>query len=63
MHEIFRIPVRMTVTDVNSEEACQIAVSQAMKHMRPDAEPEKLTVEDNFAVEASQSEVRFTVTR
>jgi hypothetical protein len=47
----------MTVSDVNSEEACQIAVSQAMKHMRPDAEPEKLTVEDNFSMEASQSEV------
>jgi len=48
----------MTVADVNSEEACQISVSQAMKHMRPDSEPEKLTVEDTFASEASQREVR-----
>lgn len=47
----------MTVTDVNSEEACQIAVSQAMKHMRPDRDPEALTVEETFANETTNSEV------
>ncbi len=47
----------MTVSDINSEEACQIAVSQAMKHMRPDNESEMLNVEQHFAEEASQSEV------
>lgn len=49
--------ISMPVSEVNSEEACQIAVSQAMKHMRPDSEPELLNVEDNFASEATRREV------
>jgi len=49
----------MTVADINTEEACQIAVSQAMKHMPPDTESEVLNVEQHFAEEASQSEVCY----
>lgn len=49
----------MPVSDVNTEEACQIAVSQAMKHMRPDSEPELLSAEDHFASEATRSEVWY----
>lgn len=53
-----KLQIFMPVSDVNSEEACQIAVSQAMKHMRPDSEPEILNAEDHFATEATHSEVR-----
>ena len=38
----------MTVTDINTEEACQVAVSQAMKHMRPDEVTESLNVEETM---------------
>jgi hypothetical protein len=38
----------MTVAEINSEEACQVAVSQAMKHLRPDNESEILNSEDTF---------------
>lgn len=44
----------MTVSDVNTEGACEIAVSQAMKHMRPDSESELLNVEDTFPAQASR---------
>lgn len=47
----------MTVSDINSEEMCQVSVSQAMKHMRPDKESEILNVEDVFPSEATQGEV------
>ena len=47
----------MTVGTTNSEEMCQIAVSQAMKHMRPDQESELLSVEETFPTEATQGEV------
>ena len=47
----------MTISDVNSEEMCQVAVSQAMKHMRPDTDSEILNVEDNFPSEATRGEV------
>lgn len=46
----------MTVADINTEEACQIAVSQAMKHMRPDAEAEILNAEDTFPEAAARSD-------
>jgi hypothetical protein len=39
----------MTVTDINTEEACQVSVSQAMQHMRPDKESEVLSVEETFS--------------
>lgn len=38
----------MTLSDINTEEACQISVAQGMKHMRPDSKPEILNVEDTF---------------
>ena len=38
----------MTVADINTEEACQISVSQAMKHLRPDNKTEILNAEDTF---------------
>ena len=44
----------MTVSDVNTEGACEVAVSQAMKHMRPDSESELLNVEDTFPAQASR---------
>ena len=46
----------MTVADINTEEACQVAVSQAMKHMRPDNEPELLNAEDTFPEAAARSD-------
>ena len=49
--------IDMTVADINTEEACQIAVSQAMKHMRPDSETEILNAEDTFPSQATR-EVR-----
>ena len=36
----------MPVGDFNSEEACQVAVSQNMKHMPPGDEAETLTVRE-----------------
>ncbi len=47
----------MTVADINTEEACQIAVSQAMKHLRPDNKTEILNAEDKFP-EATRADVR-----
>ncbi len=46
----------MTVADINTEEACQVAVSQAMKHLRPDNESELLNVEDTFPEAAARSD-------
>lgn len=47
----------MTISSVNSEEACQISVSQAMKHLKPDNESEMLSAEDTFPSEATTAEV------
>ena len=48
----------MTVADINTEEACQIAVAQAMKHLRPDNESEILNAEDTFPQAAREVRVK-----